>query len=75
MKIKSKKAKLSKIADSKDFHNRWESIQRAMTRVLDEAHNTNGTMNEWVDAWAAAKGEIDRLYTLGWSVRHGETKE
>jgi len=73
--IKSKPATLDKITKSKYFHIQWEKVQKAMTAVLDEADATPGNMNTWIDACNAVKHEMDQLQGLGWSVRHGATKE
>ena len=73
--MKSKPAKLEKIGQSKFFSPSWEKVQSALTRVLDEAYNPNGTMSEWVDACNVVVNEMDNLKTLGWSIRQGNTAE
>jgi hypothetical protein len=75
MKYKSKPAVLDKIAQSKFFHGHWENLQKAIGRILDEAHNPNGTMNNWVESCNSAEVEIQKINALGWSVRHGKTIE
>jgi len=71
----SKPAVLAKIGESKYFAEQWEKVNKAMGRVLSEAYNPNGTMNDWIDACNSVGNEIDTIKTLGWSVKHGDTKE
>lgn len=73
--IKSKKAVLDKIGASKHFHRQWEDVNKAMGRVLSEAYNPEGTMDDWVASCRAASNEMEKLLALGWSIRHGNTVE
>jgi hypothetical protein len=73
--IKSKPAVLAKIGESKYFAEQWEDLNKAMGRVLSEAYNSNGTMNDWIDACNKVKTEMDNIHALGWSVKHGDTVE
>lgn len=75
MKIKSKPTVLKKVADSKYFHNYWEDLQKKIGKILSEAHNPDGTMNDWTNSIDEATDAIAKISSLGWDVRHGNIIE
>jgi len=67
-----------KVIKSKFFHPAWERVNQAMGKVVAEADTEptgDDITGKWTDACNELQDEVEKLKSLGWSVRHGHTDE